>query len=506
MASLDNVSPAHNQSFLFSQMPLLDLFFPGLGPVTSPAWSLLTGGPSIYSRALCIVGLLLLFGNKSARATIVSTPNRPTVSKIEVPYTDEAYDMLIFWVCSQPFAQSARTSLAKIDLKSSAEPGSHAEKKPLHYSPCNGRSYFWHKGRLFVFNRQRTLGDFGGTREEASLSYFGRNPAVLRELFNECRRFYLESVENKTCVFEHQLDRWKASRSMAKREMSTVIINRKLKEMLLGDVTEFLDPKTRAWYSKRGLPYQRGYLLHGPPGTGKSSLCLSIAGHFDLDVYVLTLSSLNDHSLKTLFAELPQHCIVLLEDVDATAVHRKPDGSADPSQSVGPDGSTDKKVSLSTLLNVLDGLASSQGRLLIMTTNHIERLDPALIRPGRVDMKVELYLADEDMINQLFFFVYNHPSKTNIRDDESGRIIPQPGEGAVDDCELLHLGQEFVAKVPKLEFSPAKILSFLLANKHSPRHAIANVVAWMEKLKEEKAKLTRITSWALDDNDGFGDH
>jgi chaperone BCS1 len=294
---------------------------------------------------------------------------------------------------------------------------------------------------------------------------------------------------------------------MAKREMSTVIINRKLKEMLLGAVSEFLDPKTRTWYSRRGLPYQRGYLLHRPPGTGKSSLCLSIAGHFDLDVYVLTKSSLNDHSLKSLFAELPQHCNVLLEDVDATAVHRAPSHSADASKGVSQNETADRKVSLSTILNVLDGLASSEGRLLILTTNLIERLDPALIRPGRVDMKVELHLANEDMINQLFYFVYDTPSKTNVRDDESERILYLPGEeGVVEDCELLHLGQEFVARVPKLEFSPAEILSFLLANKHSPHHAIADVAAWMEKLKEERTKLTRITSWALDDNDGFGDH
>ncbi|KAF2786732.1 mitochondrial chaperone BCS1 [Melanomma pulvis-pyrius CBS 109.77] len=404
-------------------------------------------------------------------------------SKIEVPYTDKAYEMLIFWVCSQPFAQSACTSLAKVDLKPSAEPGSHAKKKSLQYSPCNGRSYFWHKHRLFVFNRQRSLGEFGNTREEACISYFGRNPAVLRELLNECRRYYLELVENKTCVFEHHGDR-------------------KLKEMLLGDVTEFLDPKTRAWYSMRGLPYQRGYLLHGPPRTGKSSLCLSIAGHFDLDVYVLTMSSLDDYSLKSLFAELPQHCIVLLEDVDATVVHRKPGDSADGSHSVSKNGPANQKVSLSTLLNVLDGLASSEGRLLIMTTNHIERLDPALIRPGRVDMKAELYLADEDMINQLFYFVYKSPSKTKICDDESETALPQPGEeGAVEDCELLHLGQEFVAKVPKLEFSLAEILSFLLANKHSPDHATANVAAWMEKLREERTTLTRTTSWALHDDD-----
>jgi hypothetical protein len=61
MASLGNASPTNNQSFLFDQMPLLDLFFPGLGPATGPAWALLTGGPSIYSQVLCIGGLLLLF-------------------------------------------------------------------------------------------------------------------------------------------------------------------------------------------------------------------------------------------------------------------------------------------------------------------------------------------------------------------------------------------------------------------------------------------------------------
>ncbi|KAF2874457.1 P-loop containing nucleoside triphosphate hydrolase protein [Massariosphaeria phaeospora] len=443
MASLGDPSHAHNQSFPFDQLPVLDLFFPGLAPATSAAWSLLTGSPSTYGQALCIGGSLLLFG-KYALKCIEKLLETYFSSTIEVPYTDEAYDMLISW----------------IDLKPSAEPGSHAEKKSLHYSPCNGRSCFWHK--------------------HPYISCFGRNPVVLRELLNECRRYYLESVGNKTCVFEHQGDRWKASKSMAKREMSTVIINKKLKEMLLGDVAEFLDPKTRTWYSRRGLPYQRGYLLHGPPGTGKSSLCLSMAGHFDLDVYVLTMSNLNDHSLKSLFAELPQHCIVLLEDVDAIAVHRKAGGSVDESQNARQNGPADTKVSLSTLLNVLDGLASSAGRLLIMTTNHIGRLDPALIRPGRVDMKLELHLANEDMTNQLFYFVYNTPPKIKER--------------VVEDCELLHLAQEFVAKVPKLEFSPAKVLSFLLANKHSPRHGIANVAAWMEKLQEERTKLTRITS------------
>jgi chaperone BCS1 len=152
--------------------------------------------------------------------------------------------------------------------------------------------------------------------------------------------------------------------------------------------------------------------------------------------------------------------------------------------------SANGKVSLSTLLNVLDGLASSEGRVLIMTTNHIERLDPALIRPGRVDMKVEFHLAKEDMISQLFFLVYDPHSKNAISGDDSEEELPQ-------------LAQEFVAKIPKLEFSPAEIISLLLANKQSPRHAIASVDTWMERIRDERRKFSRTNSWALDNDDGL---
>lgn len=125
-----------------------------------------------------------------------------------------------------------------------------------------------------------------------------------------------------------------------------------------------------------------------------------------------------EQSLKSLSAELPQHCIVIIEDVDATAVHRAPDSSADASLCAGENGPGDKKVSLLTLLNVLHGLASSRGRLLITTTNHIEHLDPVLIHPDHVDIR--LSSTDEDMINRLFFFVHSHPSKSIIRNNESG--------------------------------------------------------------------------------------
>ncbi|KAF2008255.1 hypothetical protein BU24DRAFT_316989, partial [Aaosphaeria arxii CBS 175.79] len=92
---------------------LLGFFFPGLAPATSPTWSLLTGGTSIYGRVLCTCGLLLLFGKYASE--YLEKLLETYYCQLRYPIvTDEAYNMLIFWVCAQPFARSARTSLAKV--------------------------------------------------------------------------------------------------------------------------------------------------------------------------------------------------------------------------------------------------------------------------------------------------------------------------------------------------------------------------------------------------------
>ncbi|PVH68428.1 P-loop containing nucleoside triphosphate hydrolase protein, partial [Cadophora sp. DSE1049] len=136
----------------------------------------------------------------------------------------------------------------------------------------------------------------------------------------------------------------------------------------------------------------KGESLYGPPGTGKSSLTCAIAGTCDLDIYILNISSLDDSSLGKLFSELPANCVVLVEDIDAVnATQSRQRGTVETGQDeTGSKGKSQGRVSLSALLNVLDGVGSQEGRVLIMTTNHAERLDTALIRPGRVDMKLAL--------------------------------------------------------------------------------------------------------------------
>ncbi|KAK1977454.1 hypothetical protein LZ30DRAFT_257951 [Colletotrichum cereale] len=107
------------------------------------------------------------------------------------------------------------------------------------------------------------------------------------------------------------------------RPIDTVTINEELKQPLLKDIQSFLDPKARSRYARRGLPYRRGYLLYGRRATGKSSLGMSVTGYLGLDIYVLSLAALNDGQLSDLFRELPQRCVVLLEDVDAVGTTQR---------------------------------------------------------------------------------------------------------------------------------------------------------------------------------------
>ena len=276
--------------------------------------------------------------------------------------------------------------------------------------------------------------------------------------------------------------------------MSSVIFNQNMNDYPLRSVSDFLDPANRDWYSKRDIPYRRGYLFYGPPGTGKSSFGFFIAAKFDLDLYTLNLSRINDNDLHALFASLPERCVVLLEDVDAASLKRAGNTSSncDSPSSSPPSPNTPiprhkgTGVSLSTLLNVLDSVGSSEGGpVLIMTTNHIERLDAALIRPGRVDETINFQLADKVMTTQLFYFIFSE------------------GKDMEKTDEIVKLSEDFAAKVPEREFSPTEIMSLLLEYKRSPQQAVGGVEAWVEKTRGGREKVKRTHLSMLDRNDGF---
>jgi len=165
------------------------------------------------------------------------------------------------------------------------------------------------------------------------------------------------------------------------KQLDKVIIEGK--NDLIKDIDSFTQNKE--WYKSRSIPYKRGLLFEGLPGNGKTTLALSLAQYYKKDIIVANLSNMYNEGLERLFTQsLNSRKILLLEDIDAMAQNRQ-------ELEVTANGVESKeKVDLSTLLNCMDGVFSKEGAMVIMTTNHPEKLDPALIRHGRVDYRFKI--------------------------------------------------------------------------------------------------------------------
>jgi chaperone BCS1 len=288
-----------------------------------------------------------------------------------------------------------------------------------------------------------------------------------------------------------------------------------VKDMLLTDCRDFLCSED--WYAERGIPFRRGYLLYGVPGSGKTSLIHSLAGELGLDIYVVSLSSkgMSDNTLTTLMGHVPSRCILLLEDLDAAftrSVSRDSlstgvptSSSSTPNNNDTNDGST---LSLSGLLNSLDGVAAAEGRLLFATTNHIERLDPALSRPGRMDVWVNFTHATKWQAEGIFkcFFPSKPAASSSTPEatsqdtttDVSQKNLPIPKRKApghsipvLEEAEIAELAKRFADAIPEGELSVAGLQGYLLKNKVRPRECVDEVGGWIIQERETREKLKR---------------
>jgi len=525
------------------QLALLDYFFPG--------FSMLSGTVQKYTRVDLnhYIPWFLLLGGIAFVVQYFSdylwaTLEAHFMSTVDVRTDDEAYNMLMGWVASQRFSQGARRFIVNTNLNSrswflwrsldedEAEEGEDtnnqeggARKKGFSYTPTFGSHYFWYKGRLLIFRRNQNRDQnsvlMASEREEISICCFGRDPRVLKELLIEARQAYNKRDERKTLIYRGTTrtgstePTWQRCLARNSRPLSTVILNEKVKQDLIQDVVDYLDPNTRRWYSNRGIPYKRGYLLYGPAGCGKSSMALALAGHFEkMRIYIISLNSVtaSEENLASLFAELPRRCVVLLEDIDTaglTHTREAPKAAVDPSDDVVPGQLTPGapavanpppgRLSLSGLLNILDGVASQEGRILIMTTNHLEKLDKALIRPGRVDMIIKFDRADKDMISSIFRAIFaplegdEAPLPLSIADRAA--VDPEAQRRRADEkaadrekvaARVSVLADKFAEKVPAHEFSPAELQGYLLKKKTDPDAAVAGVEEWVTETRRDR--------------------
>lgn len=582
-------------SMTFSPNTLLESLIPGYGPIHK--FLLYTLGFDV--TVLVSLGAILWLSIRLSRSTwkvIWNSVSSFWMSEISITSRDEIHTHIIHFLAHKYTVSSSRRLMAETPSRSTWQIDSEDKDAPQatvdatgnikylnfsnqeakttpRFTPAIGSHNFWHNGIYFQLRRKEVsmFDEHSGgplrDRETVTLSCFGRSSEPIKKLIQDAKEHYHQGHRQKTIIKRpapKDLRRWGGRGAWVKiaerpcRPMNTVVLNDDRKLDVLADINEYLNPATARWYANRGIPYRRGYLFHGPPGTGKTSLTFALAGVFGLDIHVVSLlePTLTEEELGMLFTNLPARCIVLLEDIDTAGLLRNDPAADEENAKNGGeekdfnvksltkalkkanDEDTKKGISLSGLLNVIDGVASHEGRVLVMTTNHPEKLDDALIRDGRVDHQVAFGNATQKQVKELFERMYasdvpnagmaainaipkavtgSKPALVNdtlaIKKSKGLELTPPPTptntsalprdppsamepekyqDGKVDSEELSEIALAFATKIPDDLLSPAEIQGFLLKRKKDPRKAVLEIGKWVEVMRETKESGSKV--------------
>jgi chaperone BCS1 len=397
------------------------------------------------------------------------------------------------------------------------------EPEVLEYVPVEGSFVFWHNGYRMTLARHKEItgyyqedGKFvrtetGQTDPSRSQTLtitcwsLGAGVQPVKDFIEYVREASKPSKHNTTTIFrascykDQQKFYWDAGVSRPARTVASIALESTKKRLLMKECTRYFSKEDERFHASRGIPYRRGLLFYGPPGTGKTSFTVALAGHFNLNVYMISMSdgALNDVGLGKLFDTLPRRCIVLLEDIDSSGIDRPPrqevvKSSRDPTKvsktiTVG--------VTLSSLLNVLDGPASVDGRLVVMTSNSPDSLDAALLRPGRIDSKVLFGYTNKEVSGQIFLHIFTKTadeilSASKDEEDYSAVKTTHPSPDA-----LLAMSREFAACIPETKVSPAEIQGFLMRHRDDPAAAVANADAWAKEVLAVKKQGKNVAAF-----------
>ncbi|KAG0077108.1 hypothetical protein BGZ90_007710 [Linnemannia elongata] len=461
---------------------------------------------------------------------------------------DESYSWILNWLSDHPYSKKATqfsvsTTIARGAQKINGEGGDGAIAA-TYFLPAPGLHFFWFKNRLLWMYRERvrptgaTVATSGSPVENITISTLGRSRELIQSLILEAQRKFIDRDKSRTVIFAaDQYGNWRRTKSRPKRPLDTIVMDPKLKSYIVDDAKEFF--ASESWYAERGLPFRRGLLLYGSPGTGKTSFIHALAGELGLNIYVVNLSSKNltDDTLSELVADTPSRCLLLIEDVDAAFIQRKSKDAA-------------TGITFSGLLNSVDGVSAQEGRMLCMTTNHLERLDEALIRPGRVDIRAKLGKATQSQAAELFIKFFPRPVATtdlgsssadtttktpprsgrrqsvdykgDIPSSTSGESSPLLSEKSGSPTlsppipsssskpgrtqeEIERMAAQFSRVIPDQQFSIAQLQGFLMGYKKTPELALKHVDEFVRQAGSAEVSGTAKIGYDDDDVDNEDD-
>lgn len=281
-------------------------------------------------------------------------------------------------------------------------------------------------------------------------------PEVLRRFAEEVIKWasdkeYIDGGGHRFALHRFKMDRhgngWWHSEGMKRaRPASSVILPKGQIDAIMKDVRNFIKPETKKWYIAHGLQHRRAYLFYGPPGTGKTSTIRAIASAFRLNCCFLSMtnSSFSNQLLCDALSEIPSNALIVLEDVDALFNEDRKNNQA-------------ASLTFSGLLNAMDGLVSTDGVITVMTSNHIDRLDKALIRGGRVDRRFFFNKPSNEQLKDLFLSFYPDTDEETVANFLDKVIERHEGEEARSIATLQQLfidqsessAKECVEYIPK---------------------------------------------------------
>ncbi|KAK6966527.1 p-loop containing nucleoside triphosphate hydrolase protein [Favolaschia claudopus] len=312
--------------------------------------------------------------------------------------------------------------------------------------------------------------------------------SILTQFIEAARVHYTTaSISRVTVHLTDNYGSWARAVTKNRRAFSTLILPGGVKETILEDAREFLS--SEEWYTFAGVPHRRG-AWHGKK-----------AGELGLEIYFISLAApgIDDYTLGRLIRDTPARCILLIEDIDCAFPSRDEDaddeplldakGNVIPREPIPPRS----QVTLAGLLNVLDSVASEEGRLTFATTNHIEQLDPALIRPGRMDVKVQYGLATTEQLEQMFdrFYPYDPELPSSSKNTIGCYFSKTTGE-RISAERLSALAKSFADAIPASRYSIAQLQGYLLTSKNDPEGAVEGIGGWIEKQEKEKREIEEL--------------
>jgi chaperone BCS1 len=429
----------------------------------------------ILTMIISLYGItIVMFLFKSIPAKIISFVLYHFTTKLLISSMDECYYAFIKLFQENGVVHRAR-SLRFTN-------GKYGEQESVDKSIGIGTHYFFYKNIPIKVNYELEKSMYSEEKIHLYLIKFGRSHKLFDELRVELQQLTKkDEKDDRLVVYSYYSTdfRWAIETRIRKRFFDTIFINETIKHRLINHLDNFYAKEK--WYHERGIPYQTGICLYGPAGTGKTSIVKGLASHYNKNLCILRSKEIDE--LPKALKRLPNDCFVVIEDIDTSSIvmernsdesleetlynigrKSKKKGGGDALEEYSNDDdltdivkatpnveiatvetvnnkkpkkqppaktvehtSSYTKVLLSDVLNAMDGLVSIDKRVIIFTTNHLEKLDRALIRPGRIDcLEMIDYISYDQFIRFCHLFYKGVASDDEISELTSKYSLLKP--------------------------------------------------------------------------------